>query len=388
MEIRIVDSPADWELFHKVPFRVYKGDPRWIAPLQGDVESVFDPAKNDTFKNGEASCFVLVDGSGVPVGRIAAFIDGERNRGAKLATGGIGFFECMPQQEYAEALFEVAENWLKDRGIALVDGPINFGEREKFWGLLVQGFEPPLFQENYQPKYYQGLFESNGYVPYEQILTFKGNTGQLPYSRLQSVVDRLGRKIHIETRTLDYSRLPEYTRDFCTIYNASFSKKLHFKPLEPQQVMQILNEAKPIADTDLMALTYFDGAPAAFCALLPDINHLLRFANGRLAWYKLPRLLWKKWSARQLPIKGIGFGVHPDFQNKGAFPAIIAQMAKPRIFKRYKDLYLTTVRAHNEEAVSAYKKLGVEVDRIHIAYRKPLVASARVEPYPFTEPWK
>jgi hypothetical protein len=45
-------------------------------------------------------------------------------------------------------------------GVEGMNGPINFGEKDKFWGLLVEGFKNPSYQENYNPSYYQQLFES------------------------------------------------------------------------------------------------------------------------------------------------------------------------------------------------------------------------------------
>jgi GNAT superfamily N-acetyltransferase len=388
MEIFEVLTQKDWQDFHRVPKLIYQQDPHWIAPLEGDIEAVFDPAVNEAFEEGEAACFVLRDEQGTLRGRIAAFIDHARNKIQQYPIGGIGFFECTEQQEYAFALFDHAAAWLQKRGAAVIDGPINFGEREKFWGLLVRGFAPPFLQENYNPPYYQRFFEAWGFIPFEQILTLTGASENIPVDRLHLVMERLRRRVKVETLSLDYRQLPKFASDFCVIYNAAFSKYGHFKPLKPSQVIKILKEAKPVADPQIMAITYFDGQPAAFCALLPEINELLKFANGRLTWWKIPVLLWKKWRKKSYAAKGIGFGIHPDFQNKGAYAAIVEFMATPRNKKRYPLMVLTTVRAHNHEAVSVYKKLGVEVERIHIAYRKPLKADIRVEPFEFTEKYR
>ncbi|MEQ8707335.1 MAG: GNAT family N-acetyltransferase [Phaeodactylibacter sp.] len=387
MKFTEVRSKQDWKDFHQVPHVVYKDDANWIAPLQGDVEGVFDPKINDTFLNGEAVCWVLRDDAGQLVGRVAAFIDHARNKMQDHPIGGLGFFECINDEEFAFALFEKAKAWVEARGATVLDGPVNFGERDKFWGLLVKGFYPPLFQENYQPKYYRQFFEDWGFIPFEQILSFRGDSDQIPVERLGNVVKRLKQRNNIETRNLDYSQLKKYTEDFCEVYNAAFSKYGHFKPLEPGQVQKILLEAKPIADTQTLAITYFDGKPVAFCAVLPDINELLRFAKGKLSWWKIPILLIKKAMRKQFVAKGIGFGVHPDYQHKGAYAVIIEHLTNPRNVQRYPVMYLTTVRAHNHDAVSVYDKLNVKVDRVHVAYRKPLKDGIPVEPFEFTEPY-
>jgi len=43
-----------------------------------------------------------------------------------------------------------------------MDGPINFGENDNFWGLLVEGFVPPSYGMNYNPPYYQSFLSTMG----------------------------------------------------------------------------------------------------------------------------------------------------------------------------------------------------------------------------------
>ena len=47
-----------------------------------------------------------------------------------------------------------------------MDGPVNFGETDKYWGLLVDGFTHPSFDVPYNPPYYQDLFEYYGFRVY------------------------------------------------------------------------------------------------------------------------------------------------------------------------------------------------------------------------------
>ena len=153
MKILDVKDRQGWRLFHRVLHRVYKNDSNYIYPLEREIENVFNANSNKVFDSGEAKCFVLLDDQNHPVGRIAAFID-RRNRQEQYLIGGIGFFECIQNDAYADALFKAAETYLKALGVQIIEGPINFGERDRFWGLLVKGFYPPLYQENYNPPYY------------------------------------------------------------------------------------------------------------------------------------------------------------------------------------------------------------------------------------------
>jgi hypothetical protein len=80
--------------FLKVPRIIYKEDKNWISPLDKDVEATFDPAKNPLFKTGEVTRWVLRDGSGRLIGRVAAFVNQQLAYTFKQPTGGIGFLSA------------------------------------------------------------------------------------------------------------------------------------------------------------------------------------------------------------------------------------------------------------------------------------------------------
>ncbi len=383
MKIITVRDKKGWKLFHHAPHEVYRNDPNWICPLEKDVSSVFDPEENAALRRGEAKLWVLLEEDGRPVGRIAAFIDYARNEALPYPVGGVGFFECTDRRDYAFALFERAEAYLAQRGARAIDGPINFGERDKFWGLLVKGFYPPLFQENYNPPYYRQFFEQWGFEPHEQIFTLKGKPSTIPLDRLGRVVERIKKNHDLHLEPFSYANIDRMARDFCYVYNAAFGDKEHFKPIEPQQVIKILRQARPIADEHLLGIAYFEGQPAGFCAFFPDINPLLKKNQGKLNWLNMPAFLWRKKTARKLDIKGMGFGIHPGYKSKGMFAFLTYFMTTPHNIETYENMYLATVRAHNEEAIRAYQKLNVHIDRVHLGYRKAIAPGVEVKPFPF-----
>ena len=61
-------------------------------------------------------------------------------------------------------LLDVARHWLGQRGMEAMDGPINFGERDKWWGLLTEGFYEPLYGMFNLP-YYSQLLEIMAFNP-------------------------------------------------------------------------------------------------------------------------------------------------------------------------------------------------------------------------------
>jgi hypothetical protein len=130
MKIVEVISSSDIQEFLQLPVRLYKAVPNWIRPLDKDIEVVFDPDKNKSFREGECIRWILKDESGITIGRVAAFVLNKTvKRGNDQPTGGMGFFECIRDQHAAFMLFDQCKTWLQARGMEAMDGPINFGSR-------------------------------------------------------------------------------------------------------------------------------------------------------------------------------------------------------------------------------------------------------------------
>ena len=123
MKIIEVTSRKHVKEFLLLPVRLYQDTPKWIRPLDKDIESVFDRQKNKTFRNGECCRWILVDDSGKTIGRVAAFINQKTvNKGNEQPTGGMGFFECVNDKTAAFALFDQCKKWLQERGMEAMDG--------------------------------------------------------------------------------------------------------------------------------------------------------------------------------------------------------------------------------------------------------------------------
>ena len=94
MTITPVLSAQDKKDFLLVPVSIYRNDANWIRPLNKDIEEVFDPEKNKSFRFGKVERWILKDDDGNLTGRIAAFINKKyKNKGDDVPVGGFGFFE-------------------------------------------------------------------------------------------------------------------------------------------------------------------------------------------------------------------------------------------------------------------------------------------------------
>ena len=115
-----VDSPLRIREFLRLPARLYRNEKKYIRPLDQDIEDVFDPKKNKFFRHGEAVRWLLLDENNQAVGRVAAFLDKKTAFNNEQPTGGMGFFECIEDQDAAFMLFDRCKQWLEQIGRAHV----------------------------------------------------------------------------------------------------------------------------------------------------------------------------------------------------------------------------------------------------------------------------
>ena len=124
MQLIPVTNKAAAKEFIQVAVDLYKNDPNWIRPLDKDINEVFDPKKNKAFRFGEAERWILKDNSGKSIGRIAAFVNKKyKNKGDDVPVGGVGFFECINNQEAADLMLDNAKHWLMQKGMEAMTVP-------------------------------------------------------------------------------------------------------------------------------------------------------------------------------------------------------------------------------------------------------------------------
>jgi hypothetical protein len=348
---------------------IYKNDPNYIRPLDAMIEEVFDPSKNSLFATGSAVRYLLVDGNR-PVGRIAAFVNGQKAYGYDQPTGGIGFFECVNNQDAAFMLFDVAHRWLKNKGMEAMDGPINFGENVNFWGLLVEGFTPPGFGMQYNPSYYREFFEAYGFeVYYEQITNHLDLKAPFP-ERFWRIAERALQKPGLEFRHFRLDELDKFVADFIEIYNQAWKFHEGFVPMQEAPLRAVLQKSKSFIMEELIWYAYSNGKPIAFLVMFPDANQILRHFNGKLNWWNKFQFVYYKWRKEMTRIRVTVLGVIPEFQRSGIESCLFYKLrdevlARPHL----NEMELSWVGDFNPKMRALQEAMGASFAKRHITYR-------------------
>ncbi len=373
MQILPVTDEATAALFLKVPLIIYKNDPNWIRPLDKDIKEVFDEKKNKAFRSGKVQRWILKDEDGNLIGRIAAFVNTKyKNKGDEMKVGGMGFFECINNTAAAELLFDNAKHWLIHEGMEAMDGPINFGERDRWWGLVTEGYFEPLYCMNYNPPYYKKLFEDYGFkVFFNQVCL--GMPAQKPLDK--KIWDRynaIAADKNYSWQLIKKNQLEKFAQDFTTVYNKAWAGHGGMKQLKKDQVLSMFKKMKPVMDEKLLYFAYYKEEPIAIFINLPDLNQWFKHLNGKFGLLQKLYFLFIKQFKPNKKFVGIVFGVVPEFQGKGVDAFIIAassitlQVPNPQ----YLEYEMQWIGDFNPKMINIAENLGhVTRSRNLVTYR-------------------
>lgn len=370
MQIIEVKDQQTRKEFLDVVDHIYHNNDVYVRPLDIEIEAIFDPSRNNFHNHGSCTRWILKDEHGKTIGRVAAFINDKKARSFDQPTGGMGFFECINNRQAANLLFDTCREWLQARGMEAMDGPINFGENDNFWGLLVMGFTHPAIGMNYNPPYYQEMFESYGFKTYfEQVSNHLDITKPFP-ERFAKIADWVSKKDGYSFEHLKTSNLEKYSRDFQEIYNDAWQFHESFTPMTDATVKESLEKLKPFMDERFIWFAYVDKDPAAFIIVVPDVNQIIKHMHGKInLWSKL-KFAYHKWKGTINRLRVVIMGVKPEYQKLGLESALIMRLHEMVIpMNHYKEVELSWVGDFNPKMRALHDATGAYLAKTHLTYR-------------------
>jgi hypothetical protein len=371
MKIVEVSSQRTKKEFLEVARILYKKDPVWVCPLDREVEVRFNPDKNVFLKNGEAKRWILLDSSDNLIGRIAAFYNEKKYNEPDQPSGGVGFFECINNSIAAKLLFDTAKSWLASKGMEAMNGPVNPGENDSFWGCLVEGFTQPGYGMPYNFPYYQKLFEDYGFKTYFEQYSYHLEVAKPFPERFWKIADWVMKKPGYSFRHFNFREQEKFISDIVKIYNESWSVfKSDYTPMNPDVLRGTLQEAKTIIDEEIIWFAYHNEEPIAFFVMFPDVNQIIKPFKGKLNAWNMIRFLYFKYTGKINRARALVAGVVPRYQNSGIESAIFSQYNKvipPK--KKYKEIELSWVGDYNPKMQALYKSLNAKMAKKHITFR-------------------
>ncbi len=376
VEVVAVETARQWHDFHHLPFKVYAGDPQWVAPLLIERKFHFMPKHNPYFQHARAA-FFLAYRDGVAVGRITAQIDQLHLERYHDATGHFGFIEALDDAEIFAALLQAAEGWLRGQGMKRVIGPVSFS----LWdqpGLLVEGFDtPPYVMMGHAQPYFAGHIVENGYQAAEDLIAYRYGP-DAPTDTLRRLVERSMRRGDITLRNIrmDKKNFDSEVSMLLDIINDAWSDNWGFVQMTRAEIDDLSGILKLLLRPGDVAIAEYQGKPAAFAAIFPNLNEAIADMNGRLLPFNWAKLLWRMKVSRPRTARMPMMGVRKSLQSSpiGAALAlsVIQSVRDFNIARGVVDSELSWILARNTRVRHVIEMVGGVPYKRYRIYEKPL----------------
>lgn len=269
-------------------------------------------------------------------------------------------------------LFDACREWLKQQGMEAMDGPVNFGDRDKWWGLLVDGFDlEPNYNCNYNFPYYRDLFEDYGFQLYFKQYTYARKVREPISEKLKSKADRIFADPRYTFRHIDLKEIDRYTDYFRIVYNKAWGRHKGVPELNEKMAKHLMNQMKPIIDEKIMWFGFYDDEPVAVFTNLPEVNQLFKYVNGKLDLIGKLIFLWHKKRKTCTKMIGMVFGVVPEHQGKGVEGALIESTRRlvQGSYTRYEDFEMNWIGDFNPKMLRVAEQVGGYISKTHHTYR-------------------
>jgi hypothetical protein len=374
IEIREVTGKQALKTFIRIPWSIYENDPNWIPPLLSERKEAFS-SKHPFFKHAIWQAWIAyLDGE--PVGRISAQIDELHQQRYNDRTGFFGLIEAPDDAEVFSALFETAENWLRENGMQRVMGPFNLGINQEV-GILVEGFDtPPRVMTSHSARYYGASIESCGYQAAQDLLAYELDIHSYSSpASMQELIRRNSDRVKVRQLARKNSLAEfELMRD---IFNDAWKNNWNFVPFTEEEFRTIGKEMLMVVPIEFFQIAEIDGEAAAFIVLLPDINSAIADLNGRLLPFGWAKLLWRLKvrfpKACRIPL----MGVRQKYQNTIFGPTmaymLIESVIGPGMARKGETVEMSWILDSNKVTRNMIEKFGGKITKRYRMYEKALI---------------
>ncbi|MGQ9630041.1 MAG: N-acetyltransferase [bacterium] len=367
IRVRAVSTKRDLKRFINLAYKIYRGDPNWVAPLISEQIKFLSPDRNPYFHHAEAR-YLLAERGGEPVGRLAVHVNEEHNRYHNERAGFFGFFESVDDEEVAAALFREGEAWLKEKGAEVVRGPMNFSANDEC-SFLVEGFgSPPVILLTYNPPYYIDLIEGLGYVKSMDWFAYCcDDTIEVP-ERFRRVLRRIEGDPSIRIRNADLSDFDNEVERIKEVYKSAWGRNWGFVPPTDEEFREIAAKLRRIVDPRLVYIAEDRGRPVGFSITIPDINRALIKARGKLFPFGLLKILWH--SRRIDALRVFAMGVIEGYRRRGIDIAFYSKTIEEGKRLGYKFCEMSMILEDNILMNRALQDVGARIYKRYRIYEK------------------
>jgi GNAT superfamily N-acetyltransferase len=314
--------------FIDFPHELYRNEPNYVPELFIAQRDLLTKGKHPFHEHSSIQLFLAVKGKTVR-GRIAAILNNNHNIFNNAREGFFGFFECVDDLDIFQSLMDKAIEWLKEKGLKTVIGPVNPTTNDPC-GLLIEGYDlPPVVMTPFNFSYYSNLLESMGFSKKVDLLSYYLKTtsvNQRSLNLLDALLKRLQQK-QITIRPINMKNFAAEASKIKEVYNSAWDKNMGFVPMTDKEFSYLAKDLKQILDPKYCLVAEQNGRIIGFALAVPDINQILiKIKRGRLLPTGIFKLLFGLKKVSQVRV--LALGVIDGYKKMGIEACFYAMIIK------------------------------------------------------------
>lgn len=366
-------SKKSLKLFEQIPEIIHKDDPYFVPPFPGSIVKIFSP-KSPFTQYGELIPFTAHK-DGKAVGRICAVINRPHNEYYKDKMGFFGFFDCIDDKEVAAALFQKAQDAVKEKGCDALRGPYNPTSNDEC-GVLAEGFEsPPMVMMPYNPPYYLNLYEECGFKTARNLFAFYMTRDHVAPEKVQKIVERVKTRSGITVRNINLKKLDEELKIIQVLYNETLNRNWGFVPVQYADLQYAANDLKAIVDPEMVMIGEKNGEPVGFSMLLPNMNEFMWKAKAsKSSLVRMLKFIWQLKTKQPKEARLAVLGVRPEYQASG-IAAVFYYETLMRGKNKFIGGEMSWVEENNEPMIRSIGLMGGQKYKNYRIYETAIGAS-------------
>lgn len=370
-----VSGKSDLKHFIELPKRLYSGQSGYVAPLDIERAETLDAGKNPYFRHAEVQLF-LAWRDDKPVGRISVQICKLYQERYGDRTGHFGFIDAIDDPEVYAALMNTAEDWLRQRGMQRILGPLSFSTNEES-GLLIDGFNAlPMLMMPYHAPYAGFRLEECGYHKAKDLIAY--DVDKTTYQAVGSnrLLDKVKAEGRVRVRPLN---MKHYHRDLALaldIFNDAWSENWGMIPFTQAEIEAAAAGLKPLIDPQLVAIAEVDGEAAGMLVCVPNLMEAIADLKGSLLPFGWIKLIWRlkvgRLKTARVPLMGIRKKHHGTLLGATLLPLMFAAIKDHFLSRGLERVELSWILEDNLPMRRVCEGVGAKAYKTYRVYEKSL----------------
>ncbi len=352
IEIKEVISSGDRKDFVNVQFDLYKSNKYWVPPMKSDELKQLGSDTNPAYDFCDAKFWTAWKDNKC-VGRIGAIINKDYNDKTGKKYGRFSRFEVINDPEVSDALFDIAEDWLKEQGMQYIHGPLGFNNLDN-QGLLIEGFDylPSIASVMHFP-YMQKLIEDRGFEKENDWVEFRLKIEEVP-EKATRLVEIIKKRNNLEViHFSEKSEMSTYLKDVFHLLNKAFDELPYVTPFSDKIIEHASKKYMDVLQPQYIIIIKKEGELVAFIVGLPSLSKAMQKAKGKLFPFGFLHIMKALKNPQEMDL--LLTGIDPHYQKLGLPAILISELQTSMINSGVKYVETTGMFETNLKGATTWK---------------------------------